>query len=279
MNFVIAVIIGLLMGVLSNIILDYLPYSRIYLKRKMREFKIGGGTPFQIGLRPQQKSETSARFADLAFPYCRHCENKQTWKNYLLPISCDTCGAKNTRYRILLFVYPVLFILVALFHNNAFRIVDLYILLAFYTVVFVMDVEHHVILYPVTIFGILFGAYFGLSYHTWTSTLFGGLAGGGIMLVFYLFGILYIGQIRKHSNPQLNEVALGFGDVTLSLILGFILGWPGILGGLFFGIVIGGVISGGLMLVKLLTKKYAPNDLILPYAPFLILGALIIMIL
>jgi leader peptidase (prepilin peptidase)/N-methyltransferase len=162
---------------------------------------------------------------------------------------------------------------------ETFRIGDIFLLCTFYILVIVTDMEQRVIPFPLTFIGVFFGLYFGFTYHGLVNTCFGGFVGGGIMLIFYGFGILYIRYIHNPNNPSVNEPALGFGDVTLSLILGFILGWPGILGGLFFGIVLGGVMSAILILFKLLLKKYAPNELIVPYAPFLIIGALIIMLL
>jgi prepilin signal peptidase PulO-like enzyme (type II secretory pathway) len=279
MRLLVAVLCSIVCAILSNIILDYLPYTRVYLRRKIRDFTIQGGQVKQFSLETAGKIDLTKLYKNIPFPYCHQCNHSISWLEYLLQRHCPTCKShQSRRFFILLVVLPLLFTYVTLFPVGEFRIGDIYLLITFYVIVFIMDVEHRLILFPVTIAGILFGVYFGVSYHGWLNTLFGGLGGGGIMFIFYLFGILYANQIRKRRDAKFNEVALGFGDVSLCLILGFILGWPGILGGLFIGIVTGGIISGGLLLMKLFTKKYAPNDLILPYAPFLVIGAFVIML-
>ena len=45
---------------------------------------------------------------------------------------------------------------------------------------------------------------------------------------------------KNNSKYSEEDVALGFGDVHLSGILGLLLGWPGITGGLFVAIILGG---------------------------------------
>ena len=71
-------------------------------------------------------------------------------------------------------------------------------------------------------------------------------------------------------------MALGFGDVNLSGILGLLLGWPAITVGLLFAVLAGGLISLFIILGMLVTKKYKAFTAI-PYAPFLILSALFLL--
>jgi hypothetical protein len=279
MNILMAVASGVFLAFLSNSLLDYMIASRGLAYRSLRPFKIMGKGEDIFSVSNISTLESEKIFVKNEFPVCHACHTKIGFVRYFFGGKCPACGASpRKRLWILLLWMPLIFVILTLFPIFGFRIGDIYLLMTFYTMVFVMDVEHRVILLPLTLAGILFGAYFGIHYHGILYTLYGGLAGGAIMLLFYWLGVLYIRQIRK-SDPAMNEVALGFGDVSLSLILGLILGWPGILGGLFFGILLGGLISGGLLLFKVLLKKYAPNDLILPYAPFLIIGALLIMIL
>ncbi|MBI9049548.1 MAG: prepilin peptidase [Anaerolineaceae bacterium] len=280
MEFFIAIFSGIVLGLFSNFILDYLPFGRVLENRKIRQMKIKEGvTTVQFSIKQYMQFKTTTLFEELKFPYCHQCYQQRSWGDYLAAKKCVHCQEHPPkRFWVVLLNLPAAFLILTIFPVLEFRIVDMFLLLTFYLIVFIMDVEHRVILFPITVAGILFGIYFGLSYHSFVSTLIGALVGGGIMLLFYWIGILYIQYVRKTSDPDMNEVALGFGDVSLSFILGLILGWPGILGGLFFGILLGGIISGVLLLFKFLTKKYAPNDLILPYAPFLIIGAFIIML-
>ena len=64
--------------------------------------------------------------------------------------------------------------------------------------------------------------------------------------------------------------AMGAGDVKLAGVLGWYLGWPLVVVGLF-----GGVLSGALVgLILLITRRKAARDQI-PLGPFLALGALL----
>jgi leader peptidase (prepilin peptidase)/N-methyltransferase len=95
------------------------------------------------------------------------------------------------------------------------------------------------------------------------------------MLVLFYFGILFTRILSRKRGEPMDEVALGFGDVILSLILGLLLGWPGITAGLFFAVLAGGLGSGIYLLVNKLTKGYE-NFTAIPYAPFLLLGAVLL---
>ncbi len=79
--------------------------------------------------------------------------------------------------------------------------------------------------------------------------------------------------MAKRRNQEVED-ALGFGDVNLAGIVGLLLGWPEVVGGLLLAIIAGGVVSGLIMLVMAVLRKYKAMTAI-PYAPFLILGAII----
>jgi leader peptidase (prepilin peptidase)/N-methyltransferase len=96
------------------------------------------------------------------------------------------------------------------------------------------------------------------------------------MLVFYFVGEWYVRFMSKKRGLDKNEVALGFGDVNLSGIIGLLLGWPGITAGLLFAVLAGGLTSLFLIIRMVLRKKYNAFTAI-PYAPFLILGVVILL--
>ena len=109
--------------------------------------------------------------------------------------------------------------------------------------VVVIDLEHRLILHPVSIAGAVLAAIFGVWKHGWVETLIGGAAGFGMMWLLYLFGELFAKWMARRRGGLANEVALGFGDVNLAGVLGLLLGWPGIVLGLFLTILLGGVVS------------------------------------
>jgi prepilin signal peptidase PulO-like enzyme (type II secretory pathway) len=107
--------------------------------------------------------------------------------------------------------------------------------------------------------------------------LAGGATGFALMLAMYYSGFLYLRISRKlrGKEPQETE-ALGFGDVNLSGIIGLLLGWPGILLGLLLAILLAGFVSLLYLLYMLARRKYHP-DIALPYGPFLVISAVILL--
>jgi prepilin signal peptidase PulO-like enzyme (type II secretory pathway) len=90
-----------------------------------------------------------------------------------------------------------------------------------------------------------------------------------------MLGVLIIKIINRKRGQPVNDVALGFGDVNLSGVLGLMLGWPLILIGLVIAVLVGGIVSLIYILIMLLTGKYH-SFMALPYGPFLVLGAMIL---
>jgi leader peptidase (prepilin peptidase)/N-methyltransferase len=146
------------------------------------------------------------------------------------------------------------------------------LVLVYFGVVVIIDLEHHLIMHPVSIVGAILGLFIGIQLHGVFDTLLGGLAGFGAMLGLYLFGALFVRFIVRRNKEGFDDEALGFGDVILGGILGLFLGWPAIIGGLFLSILLAGVISLVYLLLNLLARRYRAFSFI-PYGPFMIAGA------
>lgn len=144
--------------------------------------------------------------------------------------------------------------------------------LAYLLLVIVIDIEHRLILHVVSAAGAAAGILIGIQLHGLRSTLAGGLIGFSVMLTLYGIGIAYARwSSRRWGRPIAEGEALGFGDVTFSLVMGFILGSPGVFAGLVTAILLAGA-AGLLVLVPaLIRRRYDPN-LALPYGPFLALA-------
>ena len=150
------------------------------------------------------------------------------------------------------------------------------ILTAYMGLVTVIDLEHRLVLGPLSIAGILTGTGSGVFLHGWVSTLLGGAAGFVFMYAIYWLGRAFSAWMARQSQQPVEKEAMGFGDVYIALIIGLVLGWPGITAGLIFGIVLGGLFSGLYMLGMFVLRRYHLFSAI-PYAPFL-LGATAILI-
>ncbi len=147
-----------------------------------------------------------------------------------------------------------------------------WVLAAYFALVVVIDVEHRLILHPVSAAGALLGALLGVQRHGALSTLLGGAAGYALMLGLYALGGAFAAWAARRRGEPLDEVALGFGDVNLSGALGLLLGWPGVAAGLVLTILLGGLFSAGYVLWMLARRRYQAFAAI-PYGPFLVLAA------
>jgi len=211
----------------------------------------------------------------LVRPYCHECQHEKSWKDYLLPAACEQCGARASgRHLIVLILGPVLAGMLYLFPIENLGNYGAIVWLVYFGLVVIIDLEYQLILHPVSLVGALLGILFGSLSHEVDKTLLGGAAGFGIMLIFYYMGDFFVRVLSKSRGEEITEVALGFGDVNLAGIIGFLLGWPGVLLGIFIAIILGGVTSGLFMIIQLVRKRYQAFQA-LPYGPFLVLSVVV----
>lgn len=149
------------------------------------------------------------------------------------------------------------------------------IVLVYFSIVIIIDIEYKLIFNSVSITGGVISLIIGIILRGFKITILGGLAGFCIVYGFYILGWVFTLVMSKIQGKPIPEVAFGFGDVTLSTVLGFLLGWPSILTALFLAILSGGLVSAILILSMLITGKYQ-RYMAIPFGPFFILGASLI---
>jgi len=239
----ILIILGVTSGMLVNYIADVLPWKRRLVK-----------------------------------PFCLSCDTIQKPINYFLfPRRCDTCkNRRGWRTWIVELIYIGLAIWTWGNPANKLNYWLGWMVLIYFGVVIVIDVEHRLIMHPVSWAGAVLGLVIGLMRNGWWETLLGGATGFVLMWILYKLGDLIMKGMAKMRGQTLDDVALGFGDVNLSGVLGLILGWPLILPGLLLSILIGGVVSLIYLVVMIATRRYK-LFLALPYGPFLITGAFLLL--
>jgi len=207
-------------------------------------------------------------------PYCTKCKQTFDLGNYITFRACPNCDNPPGIRRLIVVIFMILGISISYYvppqYPNAFFTI---IVIPYLILVFVIDLEHRLILHPVTIAGIILFAIIGVFTNGIFQTFLGGVSGFGIMFILYLSGILFSRWMSKRRGEEIEEVALGFGDVNLSLVLGLLLGWPKIAVNLLFAILTGGIFSGFFILYFILRKKYNAFTPI-PYAPFLIISTI-----
>ena len=207
-------------------------------------------------------------------PVCPNCSTPYSWNDYLLLRVCRSCGQKRrTRTDVVLLI--MLAATVYFWINPPQRIgfILAYVLFVYLGIVFVIDLEHRLIMHPVSITGAILGLGIGSYAQGLIPTLLGGAFGFGSMLLLYYLGEVFTCFMSKRRGELVDEVALGFGDVNLCGITGLLLGWPVILAGLLFTIFAGGIGSLLVIAYMLIRKRYDAFTPI-PYAPFLVFSVL-----
>ncbi|HLE04942.1 MAG TPA: A24 family peptidase [Anaerolineales bacterium] len=145
--------------------------------------------------------------------------------------------------------------------------------------IIVIDLEHRLILHVVTGPAALVMALIGSldASRGPVKTLAGGAVGFLAVLGLYVLGGLFARLIYRLRGRALEEVAFGFGDVTLAGVIGLSVGFPGIVVALTLGVLAGGVFSLGFLLVMIARGRYVAF-MPIPYSPFLVVGALVVFI-
>ncbi len=243
---------------------------------------VGAGVNYLADVLPWKRALTR--------PFCLKCQAQFPQKNYWFwPRRCPACGARRP-WRTL--AVEVFFSLAAIwlwqYPSPPLGFWLSLLLLAYFGVVVVIDIEYHLILHPVSLVGTVLGLALGVWWRTqqfdpsmsslaawwfglWTS-LAGGALGFGIMFFFYGLGGLFMRLMNRLRAETVEEDALGFGDVNLSGVLGLLLGWHLIPVGLFLSVLLAGGFSLLYLIIKLFTRRYHAF-MALPYGPFLVAGA------
>ena len=224
-------------------------------------------------------SDVLPRTRKLSVPICNECEKELNLvSSYLLLRRCpDGHRIYSIRHWLVQSAYPLILTALLYFSPPDLGFWFSALLAVYFGVVAVIDIEHRLILHPTTVFGVILGGAIGIYLHGLQMTLFGGVAGFAVMFTLYYIGKLYIVLIRKYRNIITDEIALGFGDVSLSTISGLILGWPGVIAGVFLAVMLGGAVAFIYIIVKAIARQYNPT-MAMPYGPFLIAATIILLL-
>lgn len=214
----------------------------------------------------------------LCAPFCQNCQSDLGWVNALLwPRRCAACGRPRGWRSWLVEAIAVAAATGLWLKQPRLGFWVSLVLVLYFGLVVVIDLEHRLILHPVSLAGAVLGLGVGIWLHGWKSTLLGGLAGFGSMLALYILGGLFVSLIARLRGRSINEIALGFGDVNLSGVLGLLLGWPGVFAGLMLTILLGGLASLIYIVFMLIARRYQAFSAI-PYGPFMAASAVLLLI-
>jgi leader peptidase (prepilin peptidase) / N-methyltransferase len=206
--------------------------------------------------------------------HCIQCNKMIAWYDNVPFLSfmilrgrCRHCGAKiSFRYLLVELVTAVSFVLFYQYFGLAPVLWPYLIMLSGFIVATFVDIEHRIIPDEISIGGMIAGVLLSFlipSMHHTTShflsvgkSLLGVLIGGGSI---YLMGVIGDFIFKKES--------MGGGDVKLMAMIGAFLGWQSALLAFFIAPFFGAILG---IIVKIRTKES-----LIPYGPFLVLGALI----
>jgi len=218
--------------------------------------------------------------------HCPHCKKKVRWFDnvpllsfILLSAKCRDCGEKiSWQYPAVEALTGIVF---ALLGSYFFQLYDIaswtltgYYLIVFslLMIIFVYDFKYMEI--PMLILWIGIGvslAYFLLA--DWQNfgmaiSIFDLRTFSGIL------GALVAGGFFWGLAAYSKEAWMGYGDAYLGLLIGLIVGWPNVLWALMLSFTIGALVSVGLIAVSKKTMKSQ-----VPFAPFLITGTFLALVL
>jgi leader peptidase (prepilin peptidase)/N-methyltransferase len=220
-------------------------------------------------------------------PLCPHCQTPFAWTTYLTLRKCQNCGRlRSLRTWLVQILTTVAFVYFWLFPPERLGLPLAMIVLIYFGIITVIDLEHRLILHPTSMAGAVLGLIVGTFIYSKKYTLLGslgqsllgGLIGFGIMFLLYQLGTLVARyrarRMRAAGQADDEEEALGGGDVYLAGVLGLMLG-PAIVSALAYGILLGGLVSFLFILALLLRRRYSNDALMtfIPYGPYFILGA------
>jgi leader peptidase (prepilin peptidase) / N-methyltransferase len=203
--------------------------------------------------------------------HCPNCDVKIANRDNIPVVSwlllhgrCRNCGtAISVRYPLIELLTGVLFAAVGARFWDSWALPAYLVLTASLIALSFIDLEHFIlpnrILYPTDVAVIVLLAAASALEHDWGA--FGRAAIAGVAAFAVFFTIHFV-------SPR----GMGFGDVRLSFLLGFSLGWLGwgeMIGGLFTGFLYGAVIGVLLIALKVRERKQR-----IPFGPFLAAGAM-----
>jgi prepilin signal peptidase PulO-like enzyme (type II secretory pathway) len=251
---IVAAVFGFLIGILCNLLADYLPARRHHHAMRHDLFASRAATP------------PAPRF----------------WPRAPLPLWSGTLAAlarrplsdppRHARRIALELGLALVFALITSRFGTWPNLPFLYLYAAALALIAVIDIEHRWILGAV-LWPLAAG---GLAEALWlprialSEALEGALLGLACGVALYLGGVLFSGALRRRGRT-----AFGGGDVLLAGVGGLLLGWGGIIPALIIALLSGGAAAVVLILTRMAARrrgKRVRRQAAIPYAPHIALG-------
>lgn len=248
-------LIGWLAGVVINHAANALPLKRSLWQRPFCKRRLNYAGPEAISTARQGETEAAAEPV-----YCLTPRPAVAWSAVSAWVTgrraCAACGKSLGLRALLVEIFtPVLFLLAYQRFGLSVYLGFAWVYIAILVLLMVTDLEHrliqHKIILPAILLAVL-GGFFAPDF-SWRAALLGGA----------------VAFVSFYALAWLSRGGLGEGDVTLATFLGLITALPNVIITLIYGILLGGLVSVGLILTRRATLKT-----FIPYGPFLIIAGL-----
>lgn len=179
---------------------------------------------------------------------------------------CRYCRAKiSSYYPLIEFVTGLLFVLTIFIgmYQSLFYIIYLLFVISSLIIVFFTDLKYGIIPFKVVVISLIIitTRYFFIVLGDPGYVFNYFLSGIGIFTIFLLLFLITKGR------------GMGFGDVVFSFFMGYILGFPNIILGVYIAFLTGALVS----LILVIMKKKRFKGGMIAFGPFLVLGTIISM--
>lgn len=262
---IIAALIGLLLGILVNFLSDFLPQQRADITIEegdavakktsyARKEAKGDSVPSVYGL--LRKALSSDGYSRPAF-------------------------SSAARYPLTEVGLIIISVYLVVGNQLTFSYAVLVFYMALFALITVIDIEHrlvlNIVMFPAFVIGLL-----EVTLNNrikFADGMMGYAIAQIIVMAFYLLGFVYLWVINTNRENPVNEVAFGFGDVTLATFCGLIVGNPGVYFMLFWMVFFGALSAiGTIVIFQLLRGGRFRAHMAIPYGPSIVLAAAVLLL-
>lgn len=153
--------------------------------------------------------------------------------------------------------------------------------MAIFVLVTVIDLEHRLILFvviiPSALLALLDAAFLGYGIDL-SAALLGGALGFGLFFLLYLGGFAFTAVLSQVRGEKIDEVAFGYGDVMLITLSGLILGWQVLIIAMFITVFLGAAGALLYLLVRRLAGRHYTLFTPLPYGQYIVIATLLLLL-
>ncbi len=269
---ILVAIIGILAGGLVNALADDLPYRRrvglpTYPDGTPRPLTAWlGTTAFLFNARTPKTPDEAIPDEQKRKRYYTS-EPKLSWRYPLTEI--------GTAFLM------VLTLLVSRDHADmtTIQLIFWLVYMAIFMLIIVIDIEHKLILHVVTVptmgLAIADALLVPQPQPNIQSALAGAVVGFVVFFVLYQGGFLFTHIMGSMRGEKINTVAFGFGDVMMSTVTGFVLGFQLVILSMFITVFLGALGAFTYLIIRqLLSGRYNLFTAI-PYGPYIVIATII----